>query len=56
MTFALASAILAAVVGVGAMIVGVAADVTGSARLAIATAAGASLLVVLMVIRFVALG
>ena len=56
MTFAVASAIVTAVVGIITLVLGTAADATGRQRLAVATVGAAGVLLVVVVIRFIALG
>ena len=55
MTFAVASAIVTAVVGIITLVLGTAADATGRQRLAFATVGAAGVLLVVVVIRFIAL-
>jgi|GEM_PF-5723643 len=56
MTFSLISAIVTTIVGLASMGIGVAADVRRSAKLAVATAGCVGVLVILVIIRFIALG
>ena len=56
MTFSLITAIATPIVGLASMGVGVAADVRGSARLAVVTVGCVGVLVILVIIRFIFLG
>ena len=56
MSFRVLSAILASLLGIATIVTAVAADVTGRARLAIATGVLALLLVVVVLVRFIVLG